>query len=327
MFKFKKKGTAATSSQALSFSPAKPLLYIPNHGESSSDDWPGLLWEKVFRGEFDVFISRAELDLRKAMQFLSFNTDSSIGSFQALAALLLPNSATALIWATQALLQEKYQKTNLDNLIYHRNHDARLLFQRLSRLDLDPWYSHHINWIPIENLSAGFYFPPGHPIPGLIYRKHPLPTQQNLYYPINDYFSLLFEERKVAFLNLLRDLGATKVIISPLYREVSSKLENAQSEVIKYGFYAQKSVAKPDPSDHPWLAYEPSWQSLVESRFTRVSSPMQCELSLDVMESLKIYIQPIISLISELRSMTLSSNYEEILSVELLHTKLFKVHF
>lgn len=327
MFDFGKKDKVDKSILEFAFSSSKPLIYVPNHGESSSDDWPHMLWEKVFKGQYDVFISRAELDLRKSMQLLSFNTDSSINSFQALAALSLPGTATALIWVTQALLQEKYQKPNLDNPIYSRNHDARLLFQKLSRLNLGPWYSHSINWAPLNQLPAEFHFPPGHPIPGQIYRKHPLSAQQNIYHPINAYFSLLFEERKQAFLNLLEALGATQIIISPVYRRASLESEDVQSEIIEYHSHPPQLIAKPDPSQHPWLVYEPSWQSVVEARFTRRVPSIQCELNLDVMEMLRIHIQTIFSLIAELRSMVLPSNHEEILLTEFLCPKQLEVHF
>ncbi|MGF1524323.1 MAG: hypothetical protein ACFBSF_18535 [Leptolyngbyaceae cyanobacterium] len=327
MFNSKKKGKTAKPVLEFNFSFSKPLIYVPNHGESISDDWPHLLWEKVFRGEFDIFISRAELDLRKAMQLLSFSTDSSINSFQALAALSLPSTATALIWVTQALLQEKYQKPNLDNLIYYRNHDARLLFQQLSRLNLDPWYSQSINWIPLERLPAEFHFPAGHPIPGQIYRKHPLSTQQNIYHPINGYFSLLFEERKQAFLRLLETLGATQITISSAYRGASLESEDVQSEIINYNFKSQRLISKPDPSQHPWLVYESSWQSVVDTCLTRSIPSIQCELTLDVMGMLRMHIQTIVSLISELRSMALPYNHEEILLTEFLRPKQLEVHF
>ena len=327
MFNFKNKSEIDKPVSEVEFSSSKPLIYIPNHGESSHDDWPHLIWKKVFKGDFDVFISRAEIDLRKAMQLLSFNTDSSVNSFQALAALSLPSTVTALIWVTQALLQEKYQKPNLDNSIYHRNHDARLLFQQLSRLNLDPWYSHSINWIPLDRLPAEFHFPPGHPIPGQIYRKHPLGTQQSVYYPINAYFSLLFEERKQAFLNLLEILGATRIVISPAYRGASSEPEDVQSEIINYDSRSQRLISNPDSLQHPWLVYESSWQSIIEARLTRRVPSIQYELNLDVMEMMRIHIQTIVSLISELRSMSLPSNHEEILSAEFLFPKQLEVHF
>ncbi|MEM0978993.1 MAG: hypothetical protein AAGH78_01830 [Cyanobacteria bacterium P01_H01_bin.58] len=327
MFNFKKKNKVDRSVLESGFSSSKPLIYVPDHGESNRDDWPHLLWEKVFRGDFDVFISRAELDLRKAMQLLTFNTDSSINSFQALAALSLPGTATALIWVTQALLQEKYKKPDLDNAIHHRNHDARLLFQQLSRLNLDPWYSHSVNWVPLDQLSAAFHFPSGHPIPGQIYRKHPFSTQQNTYYPINAYFALLFEEKKRDFLRLLETLGATQVVICPVNQGTAWEAEHAQGEIIQYNSRSQCLNSKPDPSQYPWLGYESSWKFVVDTCLTRSVPSLRCELDLDVMEMLRRHIQPIISLISELRSMALPSNHEVILATEFLCPKQLEVHF
>ncbi|MEO1257034.1 MAG: hypothetical protein AAFY41_19435, partial [Bacteroidota bacterium] len=277
MFGFGKRDKVEKSTLEFTFSHSKPLIYVPNHGESSDSDLPSLLWKKVFHDEFDVYISRAELDLKKAMQLLSFNTDSTIDSFQAIAALSLPKNATALIWVTQALLQRRYQKPNLNSPFHERNRDARFLFQQLSRLNLDPWYSYSINWVPLDRLSPALQFSPGHPIPGQIYRKHLLSTQQNFYYPIDTYFALIFEERKQAVINLLEVLGATKVIVSSVGQGTSLETREAQCEIIKFAPRSQRLSSKPDPLQHPWLGYESSWQSLVDTCLKRRASSIQCE--------------------------------------------------
>ncbi|MEL6382635.1 MAG: hypothetical protein AAFQ89_09195, partial [Cyanobacteria bacterium J06626_18] len=184
-----------------------------------------------------------------------------------------------------------------------------------------------INWVPLDRLSAACHFPPGHPILGQIYRKHPLSTQQNSYYPINAYFPLLFEERKQAFLRLLETLGATQIVISSVNRGTSLESEYVQSEIIKHNSRSQRLISNPDPLQHPWLVYESSWQSVVEACFTRRAPSIQCELNLDVMEMLSIHISTIIALISELRSMAIPSNHEAILLDDFLQPKQFEIHF
>ena len=305
---------------------SKPLLYVLDYGESP-DDRPHMLWQKALKGESDVFISRAEIDLRKAMQALSFSTDATINSFESLAALSLPGTTTALFWAIDFLLKQKYQKPNLHNLIHHRNHDARLLFQRLAQLNLDPWYESAVSRVSLEAISAEIQFSPGHPIAGHMYRQHPLKTHQHCYYPIASYFSLLFEERKQALLKILEALGATKVVMSPAYPKMSDSSESNQSEKIEYTTCPQKSMSAFKPSQHPWLAYEPSWQSMVNTRLTRQVPSLKFEIDIDVMGILRTQIQTITQLISELTSMLLPNNYRDMLVTESLHPMQIEVEF
>ena len=45
---------------------SKPLIDVLDYGDAP-DELPRLLWQKSLKGESDVFISQAEIDLRKAM--------------------------------------------------------------------------------------------------------------------------------------------------------------------------------------------------------------------------------------------------------------------
>ncbi|NER82951.1 MAG: hypothetical protein F6K42_26020 [Leptolyngbya sp. SIO1D8] len=314
----------------------QPLLYVLGYSESPND-LPHMLWQQALKGESDVFISRAEIDLRKAMQTLLFGTNSNINSFESLAALSLPGTTTALFWVIESLLKQKYQKPNLHNPIHQRNHDARVLFQHLAKLNLDPWYESAVSRIFPDNISADLRFPIGHPIPGYMYRQHPLKTHQHCYYPIHTYFSLLFEERKQTLLKILRALGATKVFLHPVHQKISERSGNIQSGRTEYTEFPENKIDRMafsearisafKPLDYPWLAYEPSWKSVVDIRLMRKVPSIKFEIDVDVMGILRTQIQTTAQLISELTSMLPSREYEDVLSLELLQPMQVEVEF
>ena len=317
-----------TVSNQLDFTSLHPktLVYVLDYGESPKD-LPRMLWQEAFKGESDVFISRAEIDLRKAVQSLSFSTDVNVNSFESLAALSLPGTTTALFWTIESLLKQKYQKPDLNNLIRHRNHDARLLFKRLAQLNLDPWYDSAVERISHATMPTELQFPPGHPKPGFMYRQHPLKAHQHCYYPVNAYFALLFEERKQMLLKMLEALGATKVVISSAHTKASDRLGDIQPERIDYTGHPQRPISAFEPSHYPWLAYEPSWQSVVDTRLIRRVPSISFAIDIDVMGMLRTQIHTTTQLISELTSMLVPDDYKETLAAELLHPMQVDVEF
>ncbi|MEM0978940.1 MAG: hypothetical protein AAGH78_01565 [Cyanobacteria bacterium P01_H01_bin.58] len=280
----------------------------------------------VLQGQTDVYISRAEIDLKKAIQNLAFITHGQINSFPTLAALSLPSSAAALFWAIHAFLQHQYQKSNLENPIHRRNHDARLLFQQLARLDIDQWYDHSVDITAPSALSASIKFPFGPPAPGQLYRQHPLQEKYDCYYPVTNYFSQLFEEREIALLELLKDLGATKVTISDHSTSASDEGFSTQ-KVLKYPGRGGLSSQSIDTQQHPWLPYEPTWQTVVNDRFQKGILSTRFEFNLDVMGLLEAQIQTILQIMPGFDSMELPANCEEVLSTEMLQTKTVQVEF
>ena len=303
---------------------SRPLLYVLDY-DQSPDDLPQKLWRNALKGETDVFISRAEIDLRKAIQALAFVGNASINSFPTLTALSLPGRATALLWTIHILLQQTYQKPDLENPIHHRNHDARLLFQQLAKLDLDPWYIHSVAQTTPDTLPTGIEFPPGQLIPGQMYRQHPFKSKSHCYYPATHYFSLLFEEREQALLTLLGDLGAAKIVIEAIHNEHSSG--ETHKQVFEYANRPQRLTGSIDTQRYPWLAYEPVWQSVVNERLNRGMSSTQFEFDIDVMGLLRTQIQATAQLIPELDSMMLPANYEEALLMQVIQPRKVQVKF
>ena len=317
--------------QPFDLSQSRPLLHVLDYDQSPDDFIKDNLQRHrqiAIKGETDVYISRAEIDLRKAIQSLNFLSKGTTNSFPTLTALALPGTATALFWSIHALLQQTYQKPNLENPIHRRNHDARLLYQQLAQLDLAPWYTHSVDKATLDELPAEIQFPDGDPIPGQIYRHHPLKSKHRCYYPVSNFFSLLFEEREEALLELLCDLGATKIIIAPFNSEASpTATHETHQKVFEYDKQAQSSAQSIDPQHYPWLAYEPAWRLVVNERLNRSILSTQFEFDIDVMELMRTQIQTIAQLIPELDSMMLPANFEEAILKPLLQTHRVQVEF
>lgn len=330
MFRSQNWQSSANSQPVFSTVLSRPLLHVLDHNQSPSDficnELKGHV-EIALKGQTDVAISRAESDLRKAMQSLAFLSNAVTSSLPTLTALALPGTTIALFWSIHALLQNKYQKPKLDNLIHHRNHDARLLFQQLAQLNLVPWYTQSVDKIPANIRPADIQFSPGHPVPGAIYRQHPLKSKHH-YYPVTHYFSLLFEEREQALLSLLGDLGTTKITITPISSEISSSTTNdRRQKIFEYPDQVQREVRSIEPQAHPWLAYEPSWQTIINERLSRGVSSIQFEFDMDVMGMLKAQLQTITQLVPELDSLLLPTNYEEAILMQVLQPQKIQAEF
>ena len=286
----------------------------------------------ALHGQKDVYIARAEIELRNAMQSLAFMTNSEINSISTLTALSLPKAVAPMFWTINAFLQEKYEKPNDPTRTHHRNHDARLLYQQLANLDLLPWSSRSIDYIHPDNLKNDLVFPLGHPILGRTYRRHPFKSRFNEYYPVTDYFSMLFKEREQALLSLLGQLGATKITMTPI--PATSTLncqENLAAQlhqkVFKYPKQLDTSLQSVDLNRHPWLAGEPTWQEIVRERIERGALSAQFEFDCDVMGMLKSQIKMIGLLVPGHDSMRIPDNYKNVVSAQILQPRQVQVEF
>lgn len=309
----------------------RPLLHILDYGEE-----PGDMVRKpkqsAFRGRTDVYIARAEIELRQAVQALSFMTDAEINSISTLTALSLPQTVAPLFWTINAFLQEKYIRPNNSRWIRDRNHDARLLFRQLARLNLMPWSERMVDYVTPDELPTELLFPIGHPVLGRTYRRHPFKARLNQYYPVTDYFSILFKEREQALLSLLGQLGATKIVMTPIPATASLDCqENLAAQLHQKVFkYPKRSDTLPDAvnvKDHPWVAGEPAWQSVIKERVKRGALTAQFEFDCDVMGMLKAQIKKIGQLVPGLNSMQLPETHGNNVATQVLQTRQVKVEF
>jgi hypothetical protein len=310
---------------------AKPLLRILARNEKPTNALSNR-WAMAFQGDRDVYISRAELELRKAMELIAFDGTMGDRSLPTLTALSLPGHVTALLWTTYAFLQERYPRLNDSSRIHHRNRDARMLYRQLAKLELAEWSNHLLDQMKFDQLPEGIYMPAGHPVPGETYRCHPFSGRRNFYYPASQYFSMLFEEREQALISLLSELGATKIVISPPTGELMTdaieaggRLPQLYEKVFEYP--PKPSSRSFDRGRHPWLSCEPAWQSVVRERLTRGALSAQFEFGMDVAGMLKTQVQTIAQLISMLNSMEIPAGRQSVLLVQLLQLRRVQVEF
>ncbi len=309
----------------------RPLLHILDY-----DEEPGDVVRKLkhfaLRGQTDVYIARAEIELRRAMQALSFLTDSEINSISTLTALSLPQNVAPLFWTINALLQEKYAKPEDSQWIHNRNHDARILFQQLAKLDLMPWSERIVDYVRPDDLPSTLLFPIGHPILGRTYRRHPFKARLSQYYPVTDYFSILFKEREQALLSLLGQLGATKITMAPIPATTALNCqENLAAQLHQKVFkYPKRSDTLPgsiNVKEHPWVVGEPAWQSVIKERVKRGALSAQFEFDCDVMSMLKTQIKMIGQLVPGLNSMKLPDTHKDTVMTQVLQTRRVQVEF
>ncbi|MDY7008057.1 MAG: hypothetical protein SWX82_30015 [Cyanobacteriota bacterium] len=160
----------------------------------------------------------------------------------------------------------------------------------LNEFNLEGW-SEFITETPYSYIPEDFDFPPGHPLPGKLYRAHPLKSKSNKYIPIEVFDSLLYAEREAELIRLLVDLGATKITIkekkvgkTATQIEANAKLTGAGGVENKIEGDINKSdesirnlslggkpwsseiVEKFDEKNYSWLAYEPAWTAVAHSR-------------------------------------------------------------
>ncbi len=309
---------------------AKPLLRVLGRNED-----PGDMLQKpraiAFKGETDVYIARAEIELRKAMQSMAFNSAMGHSSLPTLTAMALPSTAAPLLWTIHTFLEGRYQKENNPRIIHHRNRDAQMLYRQLLLLNLKAWANQLLDQVRYDDMPDGIYMPPGHPIPGQTYRCHPFKSRRNFYYPVSRYFSMLFEEREQALTSLLSELGATRIAISAPPGESiceggTSALAQLHERVFEY------PVKRPLPESisvqqHPWLASEHEWQSVVKERINRGVLSAQFEFDLGIAGMLRQQIQMIGQLIPNLNSMALPANEQAKLMVQVLQPCRVQVAF
>lgn len=325
----------ATSGGQLSPRPgkllSKPLLHILDYGEQP-DEMALKPKQVALQGQTDVYITRAEMELKKAMQTMAFMTNSEINSVSTLTAMSMPKTVTPLFWTIRMLLQEKYQKPNDSQRIHHRNQDARLLYRQFARLNLRPWSDALVDYIRADELPNNLKFPLGHPMRGRTYRRHPFKNRWNHYFPVTDYFSLLHDERERSLLALLGDLGATKIVMTILPSTAELDCQAAIAAQLRQKVFSYPAKNKPLPQHidlarHPWLAGEPVWQSMVRERLERGALSAQFEFDNDVMGMLKAQLKMIGQLVPGLSSMVLPDNYEEQMRSQILKTRQVKVEF
>lgn len=160
----------------------------------------------------------------------------------------------------------------------------------LSQLNLEDW-SELITETSYSDIPEDFDFPPGHPLPGKLYRAHPLKSKSNRYIPIEVFDSLLYAEREAELIRLLVDLGATKITIkekkvgqkeievetnailnriggleSKIEGDINKSDEISRNLSLEGKPWSSEIVENFDEKNYSWLGYEPAWAAVLHSR-------------------------------------------------------------
>lgn len=169
--------------------------------------------------------------------------------------------------------------------------------EKLERDEFESFMRKHAFSIKMTE-DAEFVFPPGHPQVGQVYRQHPLAKlaksgKASVYIPSDKYDDLLLEEREAELLRLLVHLGATKVSITKEHngsneKRMSAGVAAGVSQISEFDLSGTSHSSgrldsrgtrefelvgrdwivgdRLDRSQFAWVAFEPSWNALIDAR-------------------------------------------------------------
>jgi hypothetical protein len=158
----------------------------------------------------------------------------------------------------------------------------------------------------MSDIPKDLVFPPGHPLPGQVCRRHPLAKQRpkdkgHVFIPAQNFEDVLFTEREAELFRLLVDLGATRISIRKVRNErndaaasttvgvaaasVSAEAERkaASEDADVRTFLLSGSARTPgqplEREQYGWLAFEPSWETVAHARLIGGCLTAKIELS------------------------------------------------
>jgi len=289
----------------------KTLLYVlaPNQSRDSVQSPFSVALEEISE---HMDVRRAEIELKRMVRQLMVMTGGAIYSPLMLSTIGLPYPISIVLWVTATLLEDAPSK-QIDRFVEKRTHDSVKLLRSLNeyRQFLSEWWQTSVTLVPVSALPETLTFPVGHPTPPRLYHQHPLSSKPDHYYPVNAYYSLLYEERERELIRLLADLGATQILIQPLMPKPNTADQPAQlpdeiqsdtvPRVLQYRGRPLSTVHF-DASHYEWLAHEPSWQTVVESRMKYSCLSASLEISLDISNTVAALLDGIESLSEQLTS-------------------------
>ena len=257
-------------------------------------------------------MKRAEIELKRMVRQLMVMTGGAIYSPLMLSTIELPYPVSIVLWVTATLLEDAPSK-QIERFVDKRVHDSVKLLRSLNeyRQFLGEWWQTSVTQMPVSALPESLRFPVRHPLPPRLYHQHPLPSKANYYYPVNAFYSLLYEEREQELIRLLADLGATQILIRPLMSKHDTENQPMQqpeempTDTTPRVFqYRGRPISTVDFNEAPyeWLAHEPSWQSVVESRVKYSCLSASLEISLDISNTIAALLDGIESLSEQLTS-------------------------
>ena len=196
--------------------------------------------------------------------------------------------------------QDKLQEIN--NILIELENNLNTVGLKINNL------SESIQIIALIDAKQYLKFPPGHPLPGQLYKAHPLENKKDHYLPYELFDSLLYQEREAELVNLLVDLGAIEITIEELLTTQTKGEAQAKASLVESG--GGEAVIKGenkrtnaesrnirlkqrrwniddfDEKNYSWLPNEPSWATLVYARVKGGCLSFEIELNSDTFYSI-----------------------------------------
>lgn len=307
----------------------KNLLYVlaPNQTREGVQNPFSVALEEISE---HMDVRRAEIELKRMVRQLMVMTGGAIYSPLMLSTIELPYPVSIVLWVTATLLEDA-PNPQMERFVDKRMHDSVKLLRSLNeyRQFLREWWQTSVTQIPVSALPANLRFPVRHPLPPRLYHQHPLPSKSDYYYPVNAYYSLLYEEREQELIRLLADLGATRILIRPLMPKHDTENQPMQqpeemlTDTVPRVFqYRGRPISTIDFNEfqYEWLTHEPSWQSVVESRVKYSCLSASLEISLDISNTIAALLDGIESLSEQLTSV-------QAVNVDALRDRILKKRF
>lgn len=239
-----------------------------------------------------------------------FLTDAIVVAVAAVGSIFFPSIGGSLLSAVvmSAVSSKKAKKletrdnTNKEKQIKSQDKMVKAL---IKESDLIKEWKNKVEIIPFSSIPSELKFPPGHPIPNKLYREHPLSSKKQHYIPAESYYPILLDERESELLQILCDLGATKIEIyeeetqdknanieskagitgvGGLEGKISNKEQQANTNRREFTYIGKpwKPQLQFDKTKYSWLDYEPTWESIVYGRLVNGQLTATIELTTDI---------------------------------------------
>ena len=280
----------------------QPLLHVLSHPTQT----PQEILDLAVQGRQGQELARAEIELRKVTKALSTLAGGTFNDPVILAALSLPSQADAVLWVAYMLFDQAQPAHTPGYSIHKRQRDCRTLLDALSQIKIGQWYEAMVTPSHYGLGCQGLQFPAMHPQPNGLYRQHLLPRWKSTYYPVDSYFTYLFEERKRELLQILADLGATNITLQPS-EQTDLANRSLTAQVWEFPGKSWSSTRVFNPSRYAWLTYDQQLDSLVNNRLSHGLNKAQFEINLDVDQILSNRFSEIKTFLNQMESLDVAA--------------------
>ena len=312
-----------TSENSKTFKKVKPLLYIlPNDQSSLQESVSSAITTAVNLEQDSSGSSNLALDILKVSSLITLELVFPLG--------LRVGEKILEFQATQ-------KQSDSDIVSNSDNQEKNNINEILNSLNLEQW-TDFVEEITYSDITDNFDFPPGHPLPGKLYRIHPLKSKSNKYIPIEVFDDLLYAEREAELIRLLVDLGATEIVITEKQEGQLGANANINAEVVGAGGieaeakgqmkqsnkFERKYVLEGNQwtkqmadsfekkeSNYSWLPYEPTWGAVAHARLHGKCLTASIELTNDSSYSIAGKIGLTEGLVKNIGSLSAGANFNQ----------------